>query len=126
MKVRFDKEDKKYFTIAEAPIINAIIKDMKESEENINDDVGYAMHALDEYCTHNVLKAEAKICHNSRVWNYYNDESGTIDIWINATVETNDKFYIIGFCLSDAWNVCKDNHREIASHMYVRCFKEVV
>lgn len=127
MKVRFEKEDKKYFTMAEAPIVNALIKDMKESE-TIENVVKYAMHALEEYSNCEIFKSSAKVSHNNRIWNYYNDESGTIDIWIDATIEADDTFYIIGFYLSDAWGVTCDsqNHKEIASHMYVRKFTEIV
>lgn len=124
MKVRFNKEEKKYFTMAEAPIANALIKEMKSSEDTIEDAVRYAMHALDEYGTDEILKAVATVSHNGRIWNYYNEECGTIDIWINATVKTDDKFYIIGFYLSDAWSVDADNHKEITSRMYVRKFVE--
>lgn len=127
MKVRFDKEDKKYFTMAEAPVVSAVIKDMKESEETIENAVKYATHALDMYDSYEILKSSAKVDHNSNVWNYYSEESGTIDIWIDATLETDDTFYIIGFYLSDSWSVtCEDeNHKEIARHMYVRKFVEV-
>ena len=124
MKVRFDKEDKKYFSIAEAPIVNAIIKDMKTSEDRLEEAVEYAMHALDEYYTLEILKANAKVSHNNRIWNYYNDNSGTIDIWIDAIVQTYNEFYIIGFYLSDAWSVCDENHTEIARNIYVRKFIE--
>ena len=124
MKVSFDKKEKKYFTMAEAPIVNALIKEMKSSEDTIEDAVKYAMHALDEYNTEEIFKAEATVSHNSRIWNYYNEECGTIDIWIKATVKTDDKFYIIGFYLSDAWSVNADNHKEIASHMYIEKYIE--
>ena len=125
MRVHFYQEDKKYFTMAEAPIVNTIIKDMKTSEETAASSVEYAMHALDER-NFKVLKADAKISHNCRIYNYYNDESGTIDIWIDAMVvaDYSGKFYMIGFYLSDAWSVGADNHDEIASRMYVRKFIE--
>lgn len=37
MKVKFEKEDRLYFTMAEAPIVNTIIKDMRSSEDTIED-----------------------------------------------------------------------------------------
>lgn len=125
MKVRFDKNDKKYFTMAEAPIVNAIIKDMKSSDDTLESAVEYAMHALDVYETLEVLKVDAKIYHNHNAWNYFNEESGTIDIWVEATVGTFNVFYRIGFYLSDAWSVGSDNHNEIANRMYVEKFIEV-
>lgn len=123
MNVRFNKEDRQYFTMAEAPIVNAIIKNMKSSDDDVNTITECAMHALDEYGVE-VLKADAKISHNDRIYNYYNNESGTIDIWVDAIVKTDNTFYIIGFYLSDAWSISCDNHAEIASHMYVRKFVE--
>ncbi|MCD7996402.1 MAG: hypothetical protein LUH21_04125 [Clostridiales bacterium] len=125
MKVRFDKEDRKYFTIAEAPIVSTIIKDMKTSEDTIEDDIRIAMQALDVYDVIQILRTDAKISHNGRIWNYYNNESGTIDILVNAIVQTYDEFYIIDFFLSDAWTLGIENHAEIASHICVRKFKEV-
>lgn len=124
MKVSFDKKDKKYFTMAEAPIVNALIKEMKSSEDTIEDAVRYAMQALDEYDIREIFRAEAKIYHNGRIWNYYNNESGTIDIWIDAVVKTEDRFYIIGFYLSDAWSVGADNHDKISYYIYVEKYVE--
>lgn len=125
MKVKFEKEDKKYFMIAEAPIVRKIIQDMKETEESAADTVEYAMHAMEVWENYEVLRASAKISHNCRVYNYFSDDSGTIDIWIEATVETDSAFYKIGYYFTDAWSVSSDNHADIVSHMYIRCFKEI-
>ena len=77
MKVKLEKEDKKYITLAQAPIVRDIISDMKEDE----------------------------IAKNNRVWNALNEHSGDFDVWIDATayVSCADgyEFIIIGAYLSD-------------------------
>lgn len=80
MKVKFEKEDKKYFTIAEAPIVRKIIQDMKETEESAADTVEYAMHAMEVWENYEVLKASAKISHNCRVYNYFSDDICIYDV----------------------------------------------
>ena len=73
-----------------------------------------------------VLKSSASIARNGRVWNLYGDGSGTLDIWIDATVCVNDnEFIIIGAYLSDIWQITGSFDQEIVSHMYIRRFKEV-
>lgn len=123
MRIHFYKEDRQYFTLAEAPIIDTIIKDMKSSSETVAEQVKYAMNAFNIHA-YDVLKADAKIARNHKTLNYYNDESGTIDIWVDAIVKTYNAFYMVGFFLSDAWSVAADNHDEIASRMHVRKFIE--
>lgn len=127
MKVRLEKEDKKYITLAEAPIVREIIVDMKEDEETAAGWAKYAISAAYNGYTYNVevMKASAKIAKNARVWNAYNDHSKKLDVWIDATAYVNcDEFIIIGAYLTDIWQISSDNYKEIASHMYIRRFKE--
>lgn len=128
MKVRFEKEDKKYITIAEAPLVREIINDMKEDESTPADYAECAIQAAYNCgaCNIEVLKASAKIEKNARTWNAINNHSEKFDIWIDATAHVNgDEFVIIGAYLSDIWQITPDNALEIASHMYIRKFQEV-
>lgn len=128
MKVTLLKEDKKLITLEEAPIVREIIAYMKEDESTPTDYVEYAINAAYDNRAYGVeiLKASAKIAKNCRAYNAYSDHSETLDIWINATAYVNgDEFIMIGAYLSDIWQITSDNAQEIASHMYIRKFKEV-
>lgn len=128
MKVALLKEDKKYITLADAPIVRQIIADMKEDESTAADYAEYAIQAAYNHGAYGVevLKASAKIVKNSRAWNAYNDHSEKLDIWINATAYVNgNEFIMIGAYLSDIWQITCDNAPEIATNMYIRKFKEI-
>lgn len=102
--------------------MNTIIKDMKLSSETVADQVKYAMSALNIHAF-DVLKADAKIARNCKIWNHYGDtNSYDIDIWADSIVKTWCILY--SRFLSDAWSVSCDNYDEIASRMYIRTFIE--
>ena len=127
MKVKFEKKDKKYITIAEAPLVHEIIADMKEDEYTAADWAEYAVAAAYNHRAYSIeiLKASAKIAKNGRVWNVLNDHSETLDVWIEATAYVNgDGFIIIGSYLSDIWQINADNTQESISNMYIRKFTE--
>lgn len=127
MKVTLLKEDKKFITLDEAPIVRRLIASMKEDESTPEEYITYAINAACDCPSGiDIMKASAKIYKNNRVWNAYSDNSGNIDIWIKATAYINgDEFVIIGAYLSDIWQISGDNAKEIASRMYIRRFKEV-
>lgn len=131
MKVRLEKESKKYITLAEAPIVHEIIADMKEDESTAADYAKYAIEAAYNLRAYNVeiLKASAKIARNARAYNLYSDHSANLDVWVDATgyvtTSNGNEFIIIGAYLSDIWQITSDNALEIAANMYIRRFKEV-
>ncbi len=128
MKVRLEKEDKKYFTLDETPIISKVIDSMKEDDSTPNDYANIAIQAAFNGNAYNIeiLKASAKIAKNCRVSNAYSDDSADIDVWVEATAYVNcNEFIMIGAYLSDIWQITGDNQSEIASQMYIRKFKEV-
>ena len=68
MKVALLKEDKKYITLADAPVVREIITDMKEDESTPADYAKYAIDAAYNLKAYGVevLKASAKIAKNAR------------------------------------------------------------
>ena len=75
-----------------------------------------------------VLKADASIAGNCRICDQYSDESGTLDIWIDATAcVNNNEFIIIGAYLSDIFQISNnyEDNQELIPYMYVRRFKEI-
>ncbi len=128
MKVRLEKEEKKYITLEEAPIAREIITSMKEDESTVEEYAEMAIRAVYDGNAWNIdtMRATAKIAKNNRAWNEYSNNSGYLDIWIEATAHVNtDEFIMIGVYLSDIWKITGYNNEEIASHMYIRKFKEV-
>ena len=132
MKVRLEKEDKKYITLAQAPLVREIIADMKEDEIKPEEYAEMAVRAAySNTLVFNVevLKATARIVKSSKAWNVMSDHSEDLDIWVEATayVSLSDSYecIMIGTYLSDIWHITEDNKEEIASYMYIRRFKEV-
>ena len=132
MKVRLEKEDKKYITLAQAPLVREIIADMKEDEIKPEEYAEMAVRAAySNTLVFNVevLKATARIVKSSKAWNVMSDHSEDLDIWVEATayVSLSDSYecIMIGTYLSDIWQITEDNKEEIASYMYIRRFKEV-
>ncbi len=127
MKVSITKESKKILTLEEAQVARQIILDRKEDEWSVTEYAEMAVNVVcgcSDHCVE-VLKATAEINKNCRAWNVYSENSGTLDVWIKATAQTSEGFYIIGVYLSDIWEISDDNHAEIASHMFIRKFVEV-
>lgn len=128
MKVKLLKEDKKLITLADAAVVRQIITNMKEDEFTPADYAEIAIRAAYNGIVSpiEVLKASAKISTNCRVMNALTENSGNLDIWIKATAYVNGNSYImIGAYLSDIWQITCNNYKEIASHMYIRKFKEI-
>lgn len=124
----YGKEEKKYITLEEAPIVREIIASMKEDESTVEEYAEMAIRVAYDGNAWNIdtMKASAKIAKNCRAWNVYSDNSNSIDIWIEATAYVNnDEFIMIGAYLSDIWQISGDNQKEIASHMYIKRFKEM-
>lgn len=78
-----------------------------------------------------VIKSFAYVTKNCHAWNVFGDESGNIDIWIEATLfnsyssENNGGvFHMIGAYLSDLWQSTGNNREELKSRMYIRKFLE--
>lgn len=128
MKVTLLKEDKKHITLADAPIARQIIVDMKEDKSTPAEYAGMAIRAAYNGSTNDVeiLKASTKISTNCRAVDVYTENSGHLDIWIDATAHVNgNEFVIIGAYLSDIWQITGCNNEEVSAHMYVRKFQEV-
>lgn len=100
MKVTLTKEAMDYITMAEAKEARRIIKEMKDDTyiEEYAESAAVLAGGNDSY---EILKADAKISKNSRVWNYYGDNTGNLDIW-------------------SVYDCTKD---EIRSHMYVNSYQ---
>ena len=137
MKVQMTAESKRIVTVSEMPVVRRIIESLKE-DTNINEVVEMAVNAVassrnkpGEYCG-KVLEAKASIAKNCRVWNFHENDSEQLDVWIEAmvvlggsTITSAGGFMMIGFYLSDAWQVGSDEmNEELARHSFIRRFVE--
>lgn len=124
MKIKFTAEQKKYITVAELPEVKKIIADMKE-DTGLKDYAEIAARIVSRDNGNEILKAEAEIAKNNRIFNRYTDESGTLDIWLTVYAFNSYKgFYTIGAYLSDIWESTGDNAEELREYMYIREFIE--
>lgn len=124
MKVKFSSEQKKYITVAELPEVKKIIADMKE-DTGLKDYAETAARIASRDNCNEILKVEAEITKNQRVFNRYSDESGNLDIWLTVYAFNDYKgFYKIGAYLSDIWESTSDNSEELRNYMYIREFTE--
>lgn len=131
MKVTLTNEFKRFITLAEAPAMRKIIAEMKDDTNTAKDYAEIAARAISNDNIVKVLEANAVICKDdSTPLDYYNDNSGHIDVCINFTAIINNGFggIIMGSALlSGIWSLCDDSeiNAEIMRHWYVRKFKEV-
>ena len=125
MKVKITKDVKKWLTLEQAPIARRVIECAKE-EMSAAEYAEYAAAAIFGYSAE-ILKADAEIARNSRVWEWYGEGTQNFDVWINATAYSDylREFAIFGVYVSDINSLTGDNEEEIVSHMYVRRFKEI-
>ena len=106
MKVKMDKDYKTYYTIEEAEQAKRVIKAEKDDDETA---AGWAEYAVKEYLKNGfghcerILEATATIKKNARVWDAYGDNTGCIDVWIEATAKITNGYLEIGAYLSDIW-----------------------
>lgn len=128
MKIQINKESKKVLTLSEMPIVKRIIKDFKDNEDDLSGDLEILMNI---FSADEVIKSTAYVSKNCRAYNVFSDDSGNIDIWIQATIYNiyssengGGVFYMVGAYLSDLWQSTGENREELKSRMYIRKFLE--
>lgn len=124
MKVKLENDYKRFYTLEDIEHAKAVIASEKDDEETAK---GWAEYAINEAlsdrydCIVEILKADARTAKNCRIWNAYGDDTGNMDVWIEATAETHKGFIKVGAYLSDIWQTGAVDYED---HMYVRYFKE--
>lgn len=121
MKIRITNNSKKVLTVAEMPIVKAIIEDFKEDVSVEEYAAQAAEIASGENGKFEILKATAEISKNRRVWNLFSEKSNHLDVWIEVYAFNEFYgFYNIGVYLSDLWSrVGGENDEEIRQRMYI-------
>ena len=126
MKVTFTKEARAWVTIADAPIVKRIIVEFSEDTTPVREYAEMAARIAGKSNIIRVLECNAEIAGNSRVWNYYGDDTKMFDVWINFTaMADNCKFIIGGVYLSDIFQIGpEENNAAIRQRMSLREFVE--
>lgn len=126
MKIKITNETKQWLTNSEMQEAKTIIASMQEYD-GIKDDA-MAAARIASRCNDDfiILKCDAEIAGNARVFNYYNDNSGRLDIWVIVfAYSVYAGFYNMGFYLSDIWAATGENGEQIRKHMFVKEYKEI-
>lgn len=130
MKVKMDRNYRKYYTLEQVDQAKAVIAWEKEDEETA---AGWARYAVNEALKGTgvsaadwmdgwILKADATTARNGRAWNQYGEGTGDMDIWIDAVVRTGEGFLEVGAYLSDIWLTGATDYRQ---HMYIKRYATV-
>lgn len=130
MKVKLTKETKKWMTLAEAPAARRMIEDLKTEYTDTAADIAVAAARViipnGGYKTVKVLEASAVIAGNGRIWNYWGEDTGRLDVWVDAIVVCDDYYAEIGCYISDVYNLGDDDSKtELKMHSFSRLFKLV-
>ncbi len=123
MKVKFTENSKRIIAISEAPAAQKIVEELKE--DNCIKEYGQmAAHvASGSNGEFEILKAEAEISKNGRIYNWYSEDSGNLDVWLHFyAFNSYDGFFELGIYLTDIHSITGDNHEEIRNHMYINSY----
>ena len=129
MKVTFGKDYKKFLTVEQHETAKTMIRNMKEDESSPADYAVYAVNAIGRAegmgSCEKVMECTAEIAGNCRIYNYYGENTGVLDVWLSGTAKTWRGFIEFGAYLSDVWGLSYDTEADTArSHMYYKIYKE--
>lgn len=122
MKIKFGAGEYKTFLVSEVPVIKSIQAEYKEV-----DIVEMARRAMNIICKGESFKffePTAVIARNCRVKNFYENNSGDIDVWIEFVAFNSwVGCYECGVYLSDVLNIWDGTDKDdFENNMYVRRF----
>ena len=126
MKVTFPKEARAWVTIADAPIVKRMIVEFSEDTTPVREYAEMAVRIAGKSNIIRVLECNAEIAGNSRVWNYYGDDTKIFDVWVTFTaMADNCRFVMGGAYLSDIFQIGPEAENErIRQRMSIREFVE--
>ena len=122
MKVSIPLDMKSVLTVAEMPIAREIIKRMKDDDSFDQYCLSAARVASGDNDSFSILTQQAQIAKNERVQDYYSDNSGDLDIWLEfIAFSFFGGCYLIGIYLSDVYQITGTaSDRELKQYMFIR------
>lgn len=129
VRIRITENSKRIISLAEAETVNRMLEQLRneETETAIFEYLDIVMGCVcDRGGNWNFYDIQAEICKNSRIYNFYNDNSENFDVWIEfKAFDTYNGFYIVGINLTDIYSITSENHSTIRDYMYIRHYVEV-
>jgi hypothetical protein len=125
MKIKLTDDMKRVITIDKLEAIQVVNNGMKE-QKNLKWEAEQALAlATKNLVTAEILKVDAEIALNHRVWNYYGEGSADVDVWMTL-VAYSPVFgcYDIRCYLSDIWSLGSENRDEIKQHLSIRHYTD--
>lgn len=83
MKIKFTNEAKQIITVAELPAVKTLIAEMRD-DEGMKDYAATAAQIAARDGSNEILKAEAEITKNQRIFNRYSEDSGNLDNMVDC------------------------------------------
>ena len=130
MKVTITKESLNYLTVNEHEHAKQIVRDMKDDEFGASSYAEYAANAIlgsgrygDHDVLRSILKASASITRdNATDYNRFGEDSGFLNVWVEAVAETYDGFVKFGCLLTDIWNLdgSLESKTTLCDHAYIQ------
>lgn len=114
MKIAITADSKKWMTIDELAAARQMIKDINAGyDSGKNDFENWEVEMLANYVAEQnndrgvekIYTATAEISGNSKIHNFYNDNSGRLDVYIRIEFKTFECFYEAGMYLSNIWQL---------------------
>lgn len=125
MKVKLTSKVRASLYNWEILVSNVIIKNMSEDDTSAKDAAKIAAKAIAGTNSVEILRVDATMARNARIFGRYFEESGQMDVWIDFTAMTDEGFIIGGAYLTDIWDLSDDDREEFCNHAFIRKFAEV-
>lgn len=124
MKITISKDSKRILTLSDMEGFKIMKESFKEQEQKDFDwEAASAIALASDNKVSNVIKYECELSKNSRIYNYYGEGTGQLDIWFTIyAFDSYYGFYSVGAYLSDIWSLGAHNREEIKSHMFIQHF----
>ena len=124
MKIRIPAEMKRVLTLAEMPAVREIQRQESEDTMTVSEYLQMAAHvASRDNSSFQIYDASAGIAKNGRIWNYYGDGSGSLDVWLEGLAfNPCVGAFLIGVYLSDLQQVTgkESDDSQVRDHMFIR------
>lgn len=128
MKVRIRKENRRFLQehIAEHMIDIMAQEDSSKPSEMAEMAIREILKGTDDYLPSRkpILRAEAKVARNCRIWELFFDGSEDYDVWVEATARTASGYIEVGAYLSDIWQIGALEAGELRRRAWVQYFRE--
>lgn len=126
MKVKLTAELKKNASVIELPLINNVIKAMKNDNTTAKEYAEMAVRIASEWDNFKVLDATAKVAYNWLKCDELAVHTGMFDVWVDYVAFDGYEFIVGGAYVSDLRGCAGDNRSNILPRMCIRRYTEKI